>query len=628
MNRHISSFVYAVGCGAALSFNSHLLALTLEMVPIGNVGNAADTRYGSTGFGSVDYNYRIGKYEVTAGQYTEFLNAVAKADPIGLYNASMGNPGEGFLGANIRRAGTSPTYSYSVAAAWANRPVNFVSFWDAARFANWLHNGQPTGAQGPATTEDGAYHDVGNDTLFGRRPGAKFFIPSEDEWYKAAYHNKAAGLAASYFDFPTGTIAMPGTDITETTNTGNNANNYVDHFVIGGPYYRTVAGEFELSDSPYGTFDQAGNVYEWNEASEGTVRCVRGGGFDGDSFPFAGTPHASERYFPAANFEQRSIGFRVAGLMPEPGDYSGDGQVDAADYVRWRDGLGTAYTQADYDVWRANFDAATSPPVVDPPIDGNRPFFNPATGHWYDFVSAPDISWSDAKSASEAMMHTPENRPMLMGYLATITSEAEETFLKTHFGENALVWVGASDASVEGEWRWVTGPEGVSDDGKGVLFWLGNQNGTAVGFENWIDGIEPNGLGEDEDYIDWNHNSSGRWNDVAADTPRDVISGYFVEFGSSLPTVGDFNADGSIDAADYVVWRDGLGSTHTQADYDVWRANFSTFLAPAADQIATSAPAVPEQKSVLLIGWSPVLVLSRRSCRTTRNAEQPNNKAR
>ena len=77
-----------------------------------------------------------------------------------------------------------------MAADWANRPVNYVSFWDAARFANWLHNGQPTGPQGPGTTEGGAYHDVGNQTLFGRNAGAKFFIPTENEWYKAAYHDQ------------------------------------------------------------------------------------------------------------------------------------------------------------------------------------------------------------------------------------------------------------------------------------------------------------------------------------------------------------------------------------------------------------------------------------------------------
>ena len=70
---------------------------------------------------------------------------------------AMGNPGDS-KGANIVQIGSLPNFSYSVAADWANRPVNWVSFWDAARFANWLNNGQPTGTQGPATTEAGAVH--------------------------------------------------------------------------------------------------------------------------------------------------------------------------------------------------------------------------------------------------------------------------------------------------------------------------------------------------------------------------------------------------------------------------------------------------------------------------------------
>src|SRR6185503_6564911 len=176
----------------AAAFSVH--AVTLDMVTVDNPGNAPDTRYNSRSVGSVSYVYQIGKYEVTAGQYTEFLNAVAKADPNGLYNSLMGNS---FVDeAHILQSGSSPNFSYSVATDWANRPMNSVSFWNAARFANWLHNGQPTGAQGPGTTEDGAYHDVGNQTLFERNPSATFFIPTEDEWYKAAYHDQTAGLAA------------------------------------------------------------------------------------------------------------------------------------------------------------------------------------------------------------------------------------------------------------------------------------------------------------------------------------------------------------------------------------------------------------------------------------------------
>jgi formylglycine-generating enzyme required for sulfatase activity len=288
-------------------------AVTIDMVPVGNPGNAADFRYGAPGFGSVANAYQIGKYEVTAGQYTEFLNAVAKADPNSLYNSAMGGPG-GSFGANIQRTGFSPNFSYSVAADWADRPVNYVSFWDATRFANWLHNGQPSGPQGSGTTEDGAYHDVGNQALFGRNAGARFFIPTEDEWYKAAYHEKTAGLAASYFDYPTGTNVVPGNDTTETTNPGNNANYIINDYVLGSPYYRTPVGEFELSGSPYGTFDQGGNVWEWNETVLfGSSRGLRGGSFDYNSLIL----HASFRYDVDPTFESNGVGFRVASI-PEP----------------------------------------------------------------------------------------------------------------------------------------------------------------------------------------------------------------------------------------------------------------------------------------------------------------------
>ena len=126
-----------------LNFAVTAKAVVIDWVTVGNPGNAPDTSNDATGFGSVGYSYQIGKYEVTAGQYTEFLNAVAKDDPNGLYNTNMGEHRSARR--NIQRTGSSPNYSYSVDADWANRPVNYVSFWDAARFANWLHNSQPTG---------------------------------------------------------------------------------------------------------------------------------------------------------------------------------------------------------------------------------------------------------------------------------------------------------------------------------------------------------------------------------------------------------------------------------------------------------------------------------------------------
>lgn len=110
-------------------------AITIDTVTIGDAGNSSDNR---TGYGSVSYTYNIGKYEVTAGQYCAFLNAVAKTDTYGLYNSSMWS---NTYGCKIRQTGASGYYGYSVASDWANRPVNFVSFWDSCRLANWLGNG-------------------------------------------------------------------------------------------------------------------------------------------------------------------------------------------------------------------------------------------------------------------------------------------------------------------------------------------------------------------------------------------------------------------------------------------------------------------------------------------------------
>ena len=122
----------------------------LETVPVGDAGNAADFRYGGGGHGGVNYSHSIGKYEVTAGLYCQFLNAVAATDTYALYNSQMAS---GPHGCGVVRSGDSAGYTYAVAADWANRPVNYVSFWDACRFTNWLGNGQG----GPGTTETGAY---------------------------------------------------------------------------------------------------------------------------------------------------------------------------------------------------------------------------------------------------------------------------------------------------------------------------------------------------------------------------------------------------------------------------------------------------------------------------------------
>ena len=318
-----------MGLGVLLALAMPGLAVTIETVPVGDPNNAPDTRYDPNGFGRVPYEYRIGKYEVTAGQYCEFLNAVAKTDTYGLYNRYMDYDAyAGYFGCNIKRTASPGTYEYSVASDWANRPVNWVSWGDAARFCNWLHNGQPTGLQSLSTTEDGAYYLNGAVTdaallAVTREADWRWAIPSEDEWYKAAYYDPNKPGGAGYWDYPTSSNTVPGRDTTETTNPANNANYPTSSggYLIGSPYYRTPVGEFELSDSPYGTFDQGGNVWEWNEATitDGYhwYRGLRGGSFAGVSSVAGYMLRASVWFDDSPSHQETQFGFRVS-QVPEP----------------------------------------------------------------------------------------------------------------------------------------------------------------------------------------------------------------------------------------------------------------------------------------------------------------------
>jgi formylglycine-generating enzyme required for sulfatase activity len=171
----------------SLLIASSASAVTMAWTFVGNPGNRADTEVmidGTTGYGSVPYAYNIGTYEVTNAQYAEFLNAKAAADPLGL-NASMGSGVGG-----IARSGGSGGYTYSTFAFHEDKPVEYVSYFDALRFANWLNNGQ-----GAGDTETGAYTLLGgtatpsNGTTVTRNAGATIVLTSENEWYKAAYYD-------------------------------------------------------------------------------------------------------------------------------------------------------------------------------------------------------------------------------------------------------------------------------------------------------------------------------------------------------------------------------------------------------------------------------------------------------
>ena len=310
--------------------------LEIETVPVENTGNLDDTV--GDGYGAVDYPYNIGKYEITAFEYCRFLNAVAATDTYELWGPGMLNPGNisqpWLTGCMITQNGTPGNYTYDFSgrpsgteADWASRPVNYVMLWDVFRFVNWLHNGQPTGAQDASTTEDGAYfmNGIYGNEIDGReivrKGGAAWFLPTEDEWYKAAWH-KNDGDTGNYWDYATGSDTKPGRDVNETTNPGNNANFDDSGMLLGMPYMRTPVGEFEISDSPYGTFDQSGNIAEWNETITGLPSGAAYWGIRGGSYRNVAadmTPSWRGDYW-TGNNEGGWLGFRVATeYIPPPG---------------------------------------------------------------------------------------------------------------------------------------------------------------------------------------------------------------------------------------------------------------------------------------------------------------------
>jgi formylglycine-generating enzyme required for sulfatase activity len=251
---------------------------------------------------------------VTAGQYAAFLNAKATTDTYQLYNTNMAHTD---YGSGITQSGSPGSYTYSVAAAFVNRPVNYVSYWDSCRFANWLNNGQGNG-----DTETGTYTLNGYNGYDGRaiqrNPGSTWAVTSEDEWYKAAYY-KGGSTDAGYWDYPTRSNTAPGQDMADVS--GNNANYYTAPYTypIDSGKYTTLVGEFQNSASPYGTFDQGGNVWEWNESivyqdSTYSSRGLRGGAF----YYYGYYLHASDRYSHYPTDEYSSVGFRVS-EVPEPG---------------------------------------------------------------------------------------------------------------------------------------------------------------------------------------------------------------------------------------------------------------------------------------------------------------------
>ena len=212
------------------------------------IGNANNTGYyddaNGIGYnynpiGAVPYTYKIQKYEVSNAAYIAFLNAVAalsSADTYALWNTLMQT--ETLGGISRTGSGTAgAVYVYSAKTGMAAKPVVYVTWWSAVRYANWLHNGRPTAAAGITnTTEDGAYTIIGADDapynsftnvdmtlnpqdssgFFStnsypyyhvRQSTAKYALPTLHEWAKAAYYDPAGvGL---WWNYPTASNTKP-----------------------------------------------------------------------------------------------------------------------------------------------------------------------------------------------------------------------------------------------------------------------------------------------------------------------------------------------------------------------------------------------------------------------------------
>lgn len=340
-----------VALSLCVSIAPRAMAATIGSVVVGNPGNPPDQNYAGQGqFGAVPYGYRIAIHEVTNAEYAGFLigRVSISYDPSSpffpptfgnsrsLLNESMLYDSRGGLTVHLPtgcmfncgfgKPTPQPAPRFGVRTNMGDKPVNYVSYYDALRFANWLHNGRGSG-----DTETGAYTlgPLGasgvplNPAAITRNPDATVFLPNENEWYKAAYYQPADenGDSDGYWLNPTGCNC--GAASLATANSLGDINNPGAHVIneAGAGWNTltdnstTVGSAGPLSASFYGTFDQGGNVHEWTETAAASGRVVRGGSWEpSNNLGF----RADQRSILSPVFESADLGFRVAYLIPVP----------------------------------------------------------------------------------------------------------------------------------------------------------------------------------------------------------------------------------------------------------------------------------------------------------------------
>lgn len=269
------------------TFGSGANQFTMDFVTIGNPNNAADTTGSPNPAGSVAYTYNLGKYEVSRGMITK-ANA---AGSLGITMQDMTSyGGNGLL-----------------------KPATGISYYEAAKYVNWLNTS--TGGTAAYKFDGSGNFQLWSSTDAGynannmfRNSLAKYWLPSTDEWYKAAY-GKADG---SWSNFPNGSNSPP-----TAVASGTAANTAVyDRSFTTGPADITNAGGL----SAYGTMGQGGNVWEWMETAydgsnntAGEIRDLRGGSWSDPSYMLDASVHINND--PTSG--SLNIGFRVASV-PEP----------------------------------------------------------------------------------------------------------------------------------------------------------------------------------------------------------------------------------------------------------------------------------------------------------------------
>ena len=297
--------IFCVAVSAGLQ-PSVVQAVSFDLVQIGDPGNENDI---DGGIGAVANTFWIATTEITNRQYAEFLNAVAATDTNSLFYT-----GADPVVMEITRSGVSGGFTYAANAGRENKALTRATFWNSARFANWMHNGQPAGAQDASTTEDGAYTLNGFNANGGggitRNVGAQYWIPSRDEWHKAGYYDPNKTGGAGYWNYATGSDTFPTAEAPPGADLANGSANYAGGI---GDFTDVGAYTAKPSASPYGTFDQAGNVWEWTDSVQGAQNRYNYGGSWASPTNFL---HANFQNWgpPDGAFTDQS--FRVASAVP------------------------------------------------------------------------------------------------------------------------------------------------------------------------------------------------------------------------------------------------------------------------------------------------------------------------